>query len=121
MDNYVDIKGFEGYKINRKGEIISYKRVTPRKLKHHIKGNGYIEVTLSDTSILVNLSQFLNAASEISSTEFGIIYSPDLLGSQNRTFFISAVYTTSFCLAKYFYLFNIYKQNDLVFRNINII
>ena len=48
MDNYVDIKGFEGYKINRKGEIISYKRITPRKIKHHIKGNGYIEVTLSD-------------------------------------------------------------------------
>lgn len=47
MADYVDIKGFPGYKINRKGEVISYKRKTPRKLKPHIKGNGYIEYTLS--------------------------------------------------------------------------
>lgn len=47
MDNYKDIKGYEGYKINKQGEIISYKRVNPIKIKHHVKGNGYIEVTLS--------------------------------------------------------------------------
>lgn len=47
MDNYVDIKGFDGYKINKKGEIISYKRNQPRLIKNHIKGNGYVEVTLS--------------------------------------------------------------------------
>lgn len=48
MDNYKTIKGYEDYKINEQGEIISYKRTKPRKIKHHIKGNGYVEVTLSD-------------------------------------------------------------------------
>lgn len=47
MDNYVTIKGYEDYKINKQGEIISYKRVHPKKIKNHIKGNGYVEVTLS--------------------------------------------------------------------------
>ena len=48
MDGYVDIKGFEGYKINKDGVVMSYKRVFPREIKHHVKGNGYVEVTLSD-------------------------------------------------------------------------
>lgn len=47
MDNYVEIKGYSGYYINKDGEVISHKRKKPRKLKPHIKGNGYIEYTLS--------------------------------------------------------------------------
>ena len=47
MDNYVEIKGYPSYYINRDGEVISHKRVKPKKLKPHIKGNGYIEYTLS--------------------------------------------------------------------------
>lgn len=49
MDNYVDINGYDGYKINEKGEIISYKRVHPKKIKPYVAGNGYWEVTLSPT------------------------------------------------------------------------
>lgn len=47
MENYVDIKGYEGYKINKQGKIISYKRIKPREIKPYIAGNGYLEVTLS--------------------------------------------------------------------------
>lgn len=46
MGDYVDIKGYEGYKINKLGQIISYKRKTPRLMTASIKGNGYLEVTL---------------------------------------------------------------------------
>lgn len=49
MDGYVDIKGYDGYKINRNGEIISYKKIHPRKIKPYVAGNGYWEVTLSPT------------------------------------------------------------------------
>ena len=48
MEDYRKIKGFEDYKINKKGEVISYKRLTPRKIKPYIAGNGYYEVTLSN-------------------------------------------------------------------------
>lgn len=47
MENYVDIKGYEGYKINKEGKIISFKRIKPREIKPYIAGNGYYEVTLS--------------------------------------------------------------------------
>lgn len=47
MDNYKDIQGYEGYKINREGKVISYKRPNPRFLTPYIAGNGYWELTLS--------------------------------------------------------------------------
>lgn len=47
MQDYVDIKGYEGYKINKEGKILSYKRIKPREIKPYIAGNGYWEVTLS--------------------------------------------------------------------------
>jgi hypothetical protein len=47
LGEYVDVIGYPGYKINKEGEIISYKKVHPKKLKPYIAGNGYYEVALS--------------------------------------------------------------------------
>lgn len=46
MVGYVAIKGYEGYLINKQGEVLSLQRKTPKKIKPYIAGNGYYEVTL---------------------------------------------------------------------------
>lgn len=47
MGEYIEVNGFPDYKINRNGEIESYKRTNVVKLKPYIAGNGYYEVALT--------------------------------------------------------------------------
>lgn len=45
-EEWRDIDGFPGYKIDRKGDIISYKSGNPKQMKLRVDKKGYIEVGL---------------------------------------------------------------------------
>lgn len=46
IDNYVDIKDFDGYRINKNGQVISLKKKQPRLLTNVVNSAGYYMVGL---------------------------------------------------------------------------